>query len=50
MSWLLGKFIPNLMLEDLVINEEIGPYEMCLDTDDKEFSIEEEHNMNKFGI
>lgn len=41
---------PGLLVEELELDEEIEVYQKCLDRDDRRWTLEEEKNMNKYGM
>jgi hypothetical protein len=40
----------SMMIENFQIDEEIDLYQNCLDDDDRDWTLKEEENSNKFGI
>lgn len=49
-TWVARLCCKSMMIEDFEVDEEIDLYQNCLDDDDKDWTLQEEANSNKYGI
>jgi len=49
-GWCVNKCCGKYVLHDVEIDDDIDKYQNCLDKDDKDWSIQEEAGLNRFGI